>query len=91
MTEQENEPNCAIINPWIIIYQPKEDGPIKTILAGKPGASYEEFSIIVCDLIRHIAAGFKVTEADVFNWVRKEFENPTADITAEWQRPSGRA
>ena len=81
-----------IKNPWIIIHQPEgDDGKIRTLLAGKPEAGYEDFALIVCDLIRHIAAGFHVSENDVFEWIDKERKKPTTEIETVWERPIGMA
>jgi hypothetical protein len=49
-------------------------------LAPKPipeGRSHEEYGILLCDLVRHIANAFKVDESDVWRWVDAERFNPT--------------
>lgn len=85
------EPVHHIEHPWIIIDQPDGKGPLRTVIAGPPTAGYEEFSLLVCDLIRHIARAKHVPEEDVFLWVEREFFNPTTDLETLWQAPSGRA
>jgi len=42
--------------------------------------SHQEYGLIVCDLVRHVARAFKVEEGDVWEWVDKERRNPTTGI-----------
>lgn len=80
-----------IRNPWLIVDQADSQSPIRTIIAGPRTATYEEFGLVICDVIRHVARAKHVSDAEVFEWVRKEFERPTTGIETLWQTPSGRA
>ena len=67
--------------PWIVVHQP--DGPggkIVTYLSGYPGAGYREFSLVVADVIRHVAQAYGVSEADVMDVVQREIDDPTTSI-----------
>jgi hypothetical protein len=46
--------------------------------------SHRHYGLLICDLVRHVAKAFKVHEDDVWEWVDKERDRPTTDIT----RPS---
>jgi hypothetical protein len=43
--------------------------------------TYEGYGILICDLVRHVARCFDVNEDDVWDWVDKERDNPTDEIT----------
>jgi hypothetical protein len=43
-------------------------------------SSHEHYGLLICDLVRHVAQAFKVDEADVWEWVDKERNNPTTRI-----------
>jgi hypothetical protein len=45
------------------------------------GDGYEAYGLLICDLIRHTAKCFNVPEGTVFDWVRREYRNPTTTIT----------
>lgn len=70
-------------NPLIVMFEGPERKVITRIQA-RPGYNHKMFGLLVCDLVRHIAAAFKVPEAEVWEWVDKERKRPTTDIT----RPS---
>lgn len=72
---------AKVTNPWIIVYQPKgKGGEIYTILAGPDNADYEQFSLIITDVIRHVAKHFEVDESDVLRWIHMELDNPTTEL-----------
>lgn len=49
------------------------------------------YGLLVCDLVRHIAAMFKVPEDKIWYWVDKERARPTTGIgTQQHAFPSGR-
>ena len=68
-----------IEKPWIIVHE-MPDRKMQTLLAGPPGASYEQFSLAIADIIRHVARAFNVDEADVLHWAEREIHSPTTDI-----------
>ena len=68
-----------IVDPWIIVHQPEDK--LETILAGPPDTNYERFGIVIADVIRHVANRFNVEEADVMNWVNREIDDPTTELT----------
>jgi hypothetical protein len=70
-------------NPLVVMFEGPEKKVVTRIHA-PPGYSHKMFGLLVCDLVRHIAGAFKVSEADVWEWVDKERKRPTTDIT----RPS---
>lgn len=71
-----------IINPWVIVHQPGGLGsPIETILGEPPNANHKQYGLLIADLIRHVAKAYDIDEANVFEWVQKEMDNPTSPIT----------
>lgn len=76
------EQHIEIRNPRVIMFEGPDGANICHIHPGE--LTYQQFAILACDLVRHIAAAFKVAEDDVWAWVDKERRNPTTGIT----RPS---
>ena len=72
----------VITNPWIIVHQPEgEGGQIYTVLAGPDGTDYEQFSLVIADVIRNVAKAFEVDESDVLRWIHMEIDNPTTELS----------
>ena len=69
-----------IVNPWIIMHQPGGPGTSMVTILGQ-GESYKEFGLAIADVVGHVANSFNVTEADVMEWVNREMENRTTQIT----------
>ena len=68
-----------LINPMVIIYQ-NDDKTITTQIHHGLDDRYEGYGLIVCDLVRHIARAFDVTEEEVWNWVDRERHHHTTEI-----------
>jgi hypothetical protein len=67
-----------IKDPLIIVFE--IDGAIQTRLyTGDRG--YEQYGILIADLVRHVSNAFKVPENDVWEWVDKERHHPTSPAT----------
>jgi len=45
------------------------------------GYTHEQYGLLVCDLVRHVAMAFKVKEDAVWEWVDKERHHNTTAIT----------
>ena len=45
------------------------------------GYTHAHYGLLVCDLVRHVAAAFNVREDEVWEWVDKERNRPTTAIT----------
>lgn len=72
--------DATIINqPWIIVYQ-ADDGKMITGLHPPESADYEQYGLLIADVIRHVARMYDVDEFDVFRWVEKEIDKPTTKI-----------
>ena len=66
-----------IDSPLIIVFE--DDGAVQTHI--HPGKlSYEEYGVLVADLVRHIARAFDVHEDHVWEWVDKERYKPTTPV-----------
>jgi len=66
-----------IEKPLVLMFE--ADGKVVTHI--HPGShNYQHYGLLICDLVRHVAAAFKVNEGEVWNWVDKERANPTTDI-----------
>jgi hypothetical protein len=74
--------HIEIRNPRFIMFEGPDGTNICHIHPGE--LSYGQFGMLVCDLVRHIAAAFKVEEDDVWAWVDKERRHPTTKVS----RPS---
>lgn len=61
------------------MFQDKE-GDIQTRLHTE-GRNYQQYGILIADLVRHVAKAFKVHENDVWEWVDKERDQPTSPVT----------
>ena len=48
---------------------------------------HKEYGILIADLIRHVSRAYRVSEDDVYEWVKKEMDKPTTPIES-LQRPS---
>ena len=66
-----------IEKPLVIMFE----GPGKEVMTHiHPGShDYRHYGLLVCDLVRHIANAFEVSEDAVWEWVDKERSNPTTD------------
>ena len=73
------EQPMMIEQPLVLIFL-EPGGSMITHLHPAEGFSHESYGLIVCDLVRHIAAAFDVDEADVWEWVGKERRHQTSDI-----------
>lgn len=79
--EADDEPGPHVIAlPWIIAHE-IENAKLQVILAGPPGAGHEQFGLVICDIIRHVAQHFEVDEADVWHWIQREMDKPTTTLT----------
>jgi hypothetical protein len=72
-----------ITDPLVVMFR-EPGGNVVTHIHRAPGLGHESFGLLVCDLVRHVANAFQVSEAEVWRWVDKERCRPTTAIT----RPS---
>jgi hypothetical protein len=68
-----------IESPLVIMFE--HDGRIICHLHPRETDNYKGYGILMCDLVRHIAKAFKVDEDDVWEWVDKERNNPTSEMS----------
>lgn len=71
-----------ITAPLVIMF--KQDEDIVCHLHPPSNYDHTHYGLLICDLVRHVAAAFKVEEDDVWMWVDKERHRHTTDI----KRPS---
>jgi hypothetical protein len=64
-----------IANPWVVVFE--QDGQVQTHLHTE-GRSYEQYGILIADLVRHVANAFNAREEDVWQWVDKERHHQTS-------------
>ena len=67
-----------VTQPLVIMFK-DEDGKILCHLY-PDDLDHRHYGLLVCDLVRHVAAAFKVEEKEVWNWVDKERHRPTTDV-----------
>lgn len=63
----------------LVLMEKLPDSRIMTHVATN-GMGYEAFSLLVCDLVRHIALAYEVDEDDIWEWVDKERYHHTTPI-----------
>jgi hypothetical protein len=68
-----------IKEPLVIMFA--QDGDVICRLHPRPGDPFQGYSLLACDLVRHIAACFNVDEDHVWEWIDKERHRPTTTIT----------
>ena len=78
-----DEQQVRIDNPLVVMFEGPER-KVVTRIHIPTGYTHKMFGLLVCDLVRHLARAFKVSEDDIWEWVDKERRKPTSDIT----RPS---
>ena len=69
-----------IEKPLVIMFQ-APDKSVVCHIHPVDGFGHEEYGLLVCDLVRHVAGAFKVDEAAVWEWVDKERHDPTDQVT----------
>ena len=67
-----------ITNPWVVVFE--QDGQVQTHLHIE-GRTYEQYGILIADLVRHVANAFKVREEEVWEWADKERSHQTSPAT----------
>ena len=74
----KNEP-FIIEQPLVIMFKQKDE-VICHIHPSKED-NYQMYGMLICDLVRHTANAFKVTEDAIWEWVELERNKPTTKIT----------
>lgn len=69
----------VIKQPLVIMFE--HDDKIICHLYPRKNDTYQGYGLLICDLIRHTAKAFKVDEENVFEWVKREYLNPTGNIS----------
>jgi hypothetical protein len=64
-----------ITNPLVIVFE--QDGQVQTHLHTE-GRNFEQYGILIADLVRHVANAFSVRENEVWEWVDKERYHQTS-------------
>ncbi len=69
----------VIKSPLIIVFE--AEGKVITHLHGSETCNtHEGYGLLICDIVRHVAKNFNVSEDDVWEWVDKERHQPTTLI-----------
>lgn len=66
--------------PLVMIFQEPDGEIITHIWPNENANSHEAYGLIIYDLVRHVANAFKVSEDDVWEWVKKERHKHTTEI-----------
>ena len=67
-----------IEKPLIICFENSE-GNVQTHLYPAE-RSYEQYGILIADVVRHVANAFKIHEDEVWKWVEKERYRQTSPV-----------
>lgn len=70
--------------PLLILFE--DGGNTHCHIHPSPDYTYQHYGLIIADVIRHVAAAYKVSEEDVFEWVQKEMDRPSTKLSGG--RPS---
>jgi len=74
---------AGVVNPWLIVHEPKGDGVTQTIVCGpEETTDHVPFAIILADCVRVLAIAFNVPEDELLALVRKELAEPTQEPPA---------
>lgn len=76
------EQSTLIKDPLVIMYE--QDEQIICRIHQLEKYTHEHYGMFICDLVRHIARAYEVDEELVWEWVDKERDHPTTELT----RPS---
>jgi hypothetical protein len=60
----------VITDPLVIMFK-EPGGQVITHIHRQPGDTHELYGLPVCDLVRHVANAFQVSEDAVWEWVDK--------------------
>ena len=77
--EVDQAEGVLIEQPLVIIFE-FDDG-VTFNIHPQQGYDYKGYGLLACDLVRHIANAFGVDEDDVWEWVDRERQDPTAKVT----------
>ena len=69
-----------IENPLLIMFADEQGEVVCHIHPSEHCPTHETYGLLIADLVRHVARAFKVSEADVWEWVDKERRRPTTAI-----------
>jgi hypothetical protein len=70
-----------IEKPLVIMFEGPDGNVVCHIHPSKSASSYRAYGLLICDRARHVARAFNVREDEVWEWVGKERNRPTTDIT----------
>jgi hypothetical protein len=71
--------------PLLAVFE-KPDENLYCELTGLHLYDHCGYALIICDLVRHVARAFGVSEDDVWWWVDRERRHPTTTITGQLLR-----
>lgn len=74
-------PVLEINEPVVIVHRDPNDGKLNTVLFDFKDHSHKAYGLICADIIGHVAQHYGVETSDVLEWVHKELDNPTTDLT----------
>lgn len=75
-----DERPMIVQQPYVIIFKPAGSEEI-AIRLYPHDLGHDGYGLLICDLVRHVAAAFKVDEDDVWEWVEKERRKPTTALS----------
>jgi hypothetical protein len=70
----------VVERPLVIIYQ-ADDGNTIAHIHPPFDWTHQHYGLLICDLVRHVAAVFHVPEDKIWYWVEKERRRPTTTTT----------
>ncbi|MBI3759754.1 MAG: hypothetical protein HY269_08385 [Deltaproteobacteria bacterium] len=70
-----------IKTPLVIMFEEEGTGNVLCHLhPSETCGDYQSYSLVVCDLVRHVAKCFDVKEEQVWKWIERERGKPTTEI-----------
>jgi hypothetical protein len=72
--------NSMIVKSPLVIMFENDQGGVTCHIHPAKNYKYQDYGLLICDLVRHVAKAYKVNESKVWEWVDKERYNPTTEI-----------
>src|SRR5258708_11414407 len=72
-----------IRDPLVIMFRNTGDDKVTCVIHPDAADSYESYGLLVCDLVRHVANAYGVTERDVWKCVDRERHHHTTSVESE--------
>lgn len=74
--------SATVVTTPLVIMLKNDAGKIETHIHPPFDYTHQHYGLLICDLVRHVAAMFRVPEDKVWYWVERERKSPTDKPTS---------